>query len=1824
MAGLRKSLVVEVLGDTGDYGTGYRVSPRLVLTAAHLLSKGARWHRVRLPGHDPQRAKLVWHGLPSTDIALLRLQGSVDGEVGPARFTDLSSATADQVEFDAIGFPSFSLRGNVREPKHVSGTIQTGSYAKSGLLDLNINTVTPRDTKEDPWRGFSGAPIVIGPGLLAAVVSRRLPAAGVGGADATDIATALADPNFRMLLEANGVPTALVTAEPPAPVVPHRRMLAGLAGLRRNLDEDHLPFVDPGDHESSPGRIIDRLAVDSDRGLLLVGAAGSGKSRTCFEVARLAENRGWRALHVLPGEPHATYDHVADAVFDDSTPVLVVIDYLNEYRGIDPATLCTRLIPEARASGITVRILASARPGWLLGEEAVEVSRVFDEIVLRTDSKHQEAVRQAILQVEAPTALATLGVERTVLLCGKRPVIAMLIARELESRVRAGMPVDDMLGIRTGDLLGWLGRRLAEDELTVPKPTSLLDVVTPRPQLRAIAAMLGSCPQPRADVEAAARAALERDQGDIATHLVEVLLEMGWLESDGDELNAVHDIVIDQVMEQVLLRPPGKRVRTETAEVVLDASLTGARTWGRFATHLGRLVRDMPDGDAAEELVDFCVAWLGRNVNRVIEVMDGDPETTGYALGAVLGGPPWGAALAERWGVLVGPWLTQYGETPAARHLLYRGLRNGDVDGLVALGIRWIELHGGRRDAQLVLGALLASPGLGEHAVQVVDLAITWLRRSLGPRAHYVLRLLVARSDLGDRLQGVLVRAEEWLRRFGADPAAGAVIAEIMRRDDLGDRRLSFARVAQTWVGAHTTHTLAPTVFGALLGRRDLGTETSSVVLGALAWLEKHLNSPTAAPVLETLLDHPSLEDRRAGVVNRALGWLDRHNNAHRAAKVLEALARHLDESRRNTLLLDAVRWLPEMSPPEAALHFADGVVNVARDDAERATVLPTVLELVRRHHTHSSAGLPIGALLRATDGAPEAMGLALDWLRARGDDYSASFLLRTLLHRIVQVPDPDKLRNMADKWLDRYRSSFAAGFVLSALLPAMPGGPTPAMVAEACRWLESHGRHPQAGYLLRVLLELDGLPGRHSGEVLDQASEWLEQHGDAFEAEWVLSRFLRHRHLEHRARLSVTLAVRWLSAHQGTEPALAIFARLAASPAAAVPDFLEFTRRWSEPTWLAPEAVFAHRALLRRNDMPVPDDAQAFDRALSWLRLHHTDPNASFLFGAMIPHGMLGPYADEVVDLELAWFREHEKSEQAGYALVRLLRVRGRQDARVRAEAREWLGRRPSPQTGAMVLSALLADADGNEPAAEAALRPLVDWLVRNPTDGRTGPLLAALLTHTGVREYGEVFQSPLVRWLTTRRADPMAGEVLAKVLVSANLGQHADKVSGMAAEWLLGHPAHPVAKSLSWALNGVTAPLGRSAGTVSRMLRRILTGLDGDVDNLVDALLNKSELGPLRQEALSSLDAWLRAGDRDAGAARIHYLVLRHNDRGPEARRFVDLGMDWLASWGTAPEAGFVLYGLLAHNDPPTRVVDISLRWIADHPTWSDIRFAELTYGGSLTTHHVLGALVARPDLDVRAPAVIGSALDHLGRNGDDYPAWRVHRALLRRDDIDDRPSVISHAFAWLERNGHLHEAGRLAAELLSPGVDVGNYQDEILDWTDLWLRRNSTGGRAGPVIAAALRHPFLSDRPAILAFAMRWLDAQGTSSSTFPVLSALLSRPDLGDALLALLARARATIDRHSSAVLEPALLYRLIVNAATSDTAAEILPAAVNWLAPRIEDPTSHVLLVSLLRSPYLGDLKPVVSQHATDYLRLHPNNQCTLEVGSALVVAEEAL
>ena len=92
--------------------------------------------------------------------------------------------------------------------------------------------------------------------------------------------------------------------------------------------------------------------------MLLVGAAGVGKTRTCFEVATQAVNDGWAVMHVTAGEAAVRSDDLYEAIVAESADrILIVLDYLNAY-GLDLTTLRYRVLPDAERYGTKVAFIA--------------------------------------------------------------------------------------------------------------------------------------------------------------------------------------------------------------------------------------------------------------------------------------------------------------------------------------------------------------------------------------------------------------------------------------------------------------------------------------------------------------------------------------------------------------------------------------------------------------------------------------------------------------------------------------------------------------------------------------------------------------------------------------------------------------------------------------------------------------------------------------------------------------------------------------------------------------------------------------------------------------------------------------------------------------------------------------------------------------------------------------------------------------------------------------------------------------------------------------------------------------------------------------------------------------------------------------------------------------------------------------------------------------------------------------------------------------------------------------------------------------------------
>jgi hypothetical protein len=206
--------VVEVLaisgedgGETWTQGSGLIIGPRLVLTAAHVLTAEDIYVRTFDPSPNLglPMPKAMW---PATvrirgnavavDLALIEIRDSDDRSAD--EFDDLSFlrlATIDRhvphadalLGCTAVGFPRFMEVTNqhsdppIRETAHIEGHVPVLSGMATGFLALRVEAA-PRalsaasyDLDASEWSGISGA-VVVRDDLVIGVITRHQPAAG--------------------------------------------------------------------------------------------------------------------------------------------------------------------------------------------------------------------------------------------------------------------------------------------------------------------------------------------------------------------------------------------------------------------------------------------------------------------------------------------------------------------------------------------------------------------------------------------------------------------------------------------------------------------------------------------------------------------------------------------------------------------------------------------------------------------------------------------------------------------------------------------------------------------------------------------------------------------------------------------------------------------------------------------------------------------------------------------------------------------------------------------------------------------------------------------------------------------------------------------------------------------------------------------------------------------------------------------------------------------------------------------------------------------------------------------------------------------------------------------------------------------------------------------------------------------------------------------------------------------------------------------------------------------------------------------------------------
>ncbi|MBL9121225.1 MAG: hypothetical protein JNL80_15050 [Phycisphaerae bacterium] len=1298
---------------------------------------------------------------------------------------------------------------------------------------------------------------------------------------------------------------------------------AGLGGFRRFLSSDNLPFqAPPADHPCHPRELLRRMETSDDgRGILLVGAGGVGKTRTTYETAQLAEQDGWRVLYALPGQPVVTAERLIEAVLAlDRGKTMVAIEYLDQMRdSLDIGALQRHLIRTCAQRNIRFGIIANARPGFLLVSD-VEREACFETVRLEMQQNEADRLSRYVAAHSAPRAMEILGESELRRLCGRRPIIALLVAQQLELLAVAGtLQRNTLSAVRTGDLGHWLRRRLAEDQLLVPRGRSMWESVGVPPHLTAAAAILCCAPDDHARLVGAGAAALKtlNAPADAAHRIVGTLQAVGWLENDGSALAVVHDVVADEIVDQAAFELD--RLRSPEFLAVLSPGLASARSMGRLGRNLTRIAGGLsgPKSDALSKAVR---SWIDLRANELGAMFSTEETDAGsYALGAMVGGSITSEAAIRNWHSVVGPWLQAHKYRFEARHLLFRGLRSQNeavIEELIPIGLEWLGEWRREFQASFVLAPLLQVAPATCSELEVW--ALEWLAR-YGDRldAQFVITAFRSRDALtGERLAALSAAILRWLRMYGERPesyhalhtilsfpevdatsareaariairwlstrldqqSAGPVLTSLLSRDDLGD---ALAREAATmpmrWLRQFHAELTSHGVLHAVLGRRDLSpSDATSVIQWTMAWIERNRGAAETEYLLTPLLKRSDVPPEVVAIaIDRALEWLKSPPAERQADYLFRRVLERDDLSPvdANAAIQRALRWLEVAAETKEAGWVLRGLLE--RPELTGASASQAVRLAIRWLELFPAAegtSFIVRRLLMRKElkgrGSEAVVRLALDLMTGPTVADNFDFILKGILDRDdLQREQVVAAAQAALAYLER-RGLDADGAHLLAPLLARVDLPTDTATAareQAWAWLKANPTLAEAAHVLAPFLERSGLNRRQGQDLIALAAQWVEQHKQAPQLAFVLAPLLGRADLlgELRDRM-VTTAFAWLEAPN------------------------------ERPDWVV-------RQLIERDDLSGDELTKVSRLCLRFIARARGDVHSAHMLAALLARPKLDGPANKVG----IWL------------------------------ALDWLSRYSLDPLAIIVYTALLDRMDLPAPVLPKILERAWPWLEAHGSDTNAGLLLCGILDRMDLD--AATLQRAVEwahRWLVHHAKEPKASFVLVQLIErlvpSVPKDKQVTEVLDSALAWLR---LHASATEAGYVLVAWCARHG-SQGLPSELLAlahswvEIHSSLGGGVPAKILRLCLASPLGPDQQ--------------RDQSFARVQQHAL-----------------GWLAHHDRHPQFAFMLQALLDRSSGDARVVDLvsiaALNTAWRSPTWRLLRFLK----------HLQGAL---PPDDVR----------------------------------------------------------------------------------------------------------------------------------------------------------------------------------------------------------------------------------------------------------------
>lgn len=186
-------IIVELTGERRRRGSGYRVAPGAVLTAAHVVEDAVSV-RVRFDADQASEwsTEAIWRWVDrSSDLAVLKIAPRQNEPmVVTARFGWISDRPA-VLTARVVGFPRFKLKKDgipgdadestcYRDSHQADGSIAVLSNRRQGTLEITVpSPERDPDPTVSPWEGMSGAAVWVGDRIVG-VIAEHHRADGLG------------------------------------------------------------------------------------------------------------------------------------------------------------------------------------------------------------------------------------------------------------------------------------------------------------------------------------------------------------------------------------------------------------------------------------------------------------------------------------------------------------------------------------------------------------------------------------------------------------------------------------------------------------------------------------------------------------------------------------------------------------------------------------------------------------------------------------------------------------------------------------------------------------------------------------------------------------------------------------------------------------------------------------------------------------------------------------------------------------------------------------------------------------------------------------------------------------------------------------------------------------------------------------------------------------------------------------------------------------------------------------------------------------------------------------------------------------------------------------------------------------------------------------------------------------------------------------------------------------------------------------------------------------------------------------------------------------